>query len=302
MQPGSLTLMSFVDFSEVEGELKDGTPAPCFVPHDNSPRLTRNPDSVLSALMQVDASDRDSAVKFMRKFGLVYSPARENIRQGYRNDFRPDTLSAWPDSYMTRPILRYMLFGGRDLDGDGIKTSFTAAMMDNDHRGVSLMVSETEAVNSIKAAQTVVSVILDATKQGHYPSDDDADERLSLACSYANSALGRYMFAIAPIAELSDIPVTPLVYAIAEAVDIALDGEPLKQCKKCGRWFQYKKSVRRYPVQERNRGKQRYERRASYCSDECQRAYNHEKQRAKRAAERAERAAQREVEKTGGGE
>ena len=295
MRPEQLTLMSFTEFEELSSTLQDGREVEFLAPLSISPKLKDRPDSVLEPLMKVDVSSWPIVSKFMSEYGLVYSAARTNLVEGAKASPLPNVYSAWTDQRMTRPILRHFIYGDDvgDIEGEGISTSFTAVKnccLDLTPR-LAASVSKAEVIASITAVQKVSRVILDAMKIGNYPSPDDTDarERLTIACSYVDSALSCHLFALAPLDDHGELFVTPLVYALAELASIALDGEPLKRCKKCGSWFQYKKSVRDYAVQKKNEGKQRFERGATFCSTACQKEYNYEKLKAKRAAERAEK-------------
>lgn len=282
---------------------KEGTgEAAFYVPQGAGLEAREVPDGLLGDLLGVDPYDADELEAFMGRYGLAYSLARVDTRSGEQLYYDPPSaLDQTADQYMTRPAFRDF-FNVREREGVEASVKAFGSMFAGGGRPSSrfanLVVSGLEAREAVAAVRGVCAEILEATKEGRYPSagDHDAFERLNMACGYASAALSRYTFAIAPVGGPLPSSAPALALAIGEAVRIALDGEPLKQCKHCGRWFQYKTGARTYAVQDPS--VQRRERRADYCSVKCQQAHNYEKLKAKRAAERAEREKAASNEKT----
>lgn len=268
-------------------------------------RKSSETSGLLGDLLGVNPYDADELEAFMSRYGLAYSLARVNVSDGEQPYYAlPATYTAHQDLFMTRAIVRDC-FGTNEAWGITDSVTMTKDLYDasdgptpDGYADASGLLSRHEAQEAVATVKAVCQTILDAVKVGGYPSADDLDaqERLSVACQYASSALARHTFAIAPFGGTMPDSAPALVLALAQAVAIALDGEPLKQCKHCGRWFQYKTGARTYAVQDPS--VQRRERRADYCSVKCQQAHNYEKLKAKRAAERAEREKAASNEKT----
>ena len=287
-----------------------------FVRHDLAGRAVYEPmrdgwrkssetSGLLGDLLGVNPYDADELEAFMGRYGLAYSLARVNVSDGEQPYYAlPATYTAHQDLFMTRRIFQRR-FGTNEAWGITGSVAMTKDLFDasdgptpDGYEDASGLLSRHEAQEAVATVKAVCQTILDAVKVGGYPSADDLDaqEKLDLACQYASAALARHTFAIAPFDGTMPDSAPALSLALAQTVAIALDGEPLKQCKHCGRWFQYKTGARTYAVQDPS--VQRRERRADYCSVKCQQAHNYEKLKAKRAAERAEREKAASNEKT----
>lgn len=260
---------------------------------------------LLGDLLGVNPHDACELEAFMGRYGLAYSLARVNVSDGEQDYYAlPATYTTRQDLFMTQAIFRDR-FGTNEAWGIADSVAMTKDLYDasdgptpDGYADASGLLSRHEAQEAVATVKAVCQTILDAVKVGGYPSSDDLDaqEKLDLACQYASAALARHTFAIAPFGGVMPDSAPALALALAQTVAIALDGEPLKQCKHCGRWFQYKTGARTYAVQDPS--VQRRERRADYCSVKCQQAHNYEKLKAKRAAERAEREKATSNEKT----
>lgn len=268
-------------------------------------RKSSETSALLSDLLGVNPYDADELEAFMGRYGLAYSLARVNVSDGEQDYYTlPATYTTRQDPFMTCAIFRDY-FGTNEAWGITSSVAMTKDLYaasdgptPDGYADASGLLSRHEAQEAVATVKAVCQTILDAVKVGGYPSSDDLDaqEKLDLACQYASAALARHTFAIAPFGGVMPSSAPALALAIGEAVRIALDGEPLKQCKHCGRWFQYKTGARTYAVKDPS--VQRRERRADYCSVKCQQAHNYEKLKAKRAAERAEREKAASNEKT----
>lgn len=254
-------------------------------------------EAVLRALLDTDPRDRSSLEGFMGSYGLVRSLARVacNVGECDWHDPIMASCNVMPDPRMTRAAMAHSL-GARERAAISQTRNIGVVISDDVKKGIPVppnvhwYVSALEAQEAAVAARSAVAAILDAKGEGRFPSEDDLDarERLSLACEYASAALARFTPAISPCFDIPPTRAPALAIALAEAVRIALDGEPLKQCKQCGRWFQYQRPGQRgYPVRNPGAPMRRRERGADYCSPECQRAHNHDTLRRRRAAERA---------------
>lgn len=263
----------------------------CFVP-DGDLRTVPYDRRALRDLVDMDPRSTDDLCAFMDSWGPVMSLARSP--RTARQPFAP-TGEAEVNPGMSPELFidAFDTFEANSIDGS--VRAFRAYLDNRDAdteriEGASFLTCQGETEDAVVTVQGVVRTILKASSVGGYPEDVDGRWLLDECCSYASEALAPYRPAIYPARAHSVLTSMPVLAAcIADAVSIALDGEPLKQCKHCGRWFQYKESKRGYSVQKGNEGVRRRERRADYCSDECQKAYNYEKLKAKRAAERAEK-------------
>lgn len=263
----------------------------CFVP-DGDLETKPYDRRALRHLMEIDPHSTDDLCEFIGNWGVVMSLARSprtalqpyvstaeaETNPGMSSELFADAFDTWEANSIDGSVSAFNTYlGDRQPSGEKID-------------GAAFLVCQQEAEDAIATVQGVVKTILKATAVGGYPEDADGRHMLATCCDYASAALTPYRPAILPArahAVLSSMPV--LAACIADAVSIALDGEPLKQCKYCGKWFQYKEGSRGYAVQKGNEGIRRRERRADYCSSDCQKAYNYEKLKAKRAAERAEK-------------
>lgn len=258
---------------------------------------------MLQALLDVEPTDPESAAGFMRLYGLARSPARVILNVGEFDAYTPDSLwcNVAPDTYMTRYAMEYTL-GAHERFGIYQTARLYQAVLDSIRDGrppareMHDAVSVAEAHEAVRMARAVASTICDAKKEGRFPvgvSSEalNAQEKLALACEYASRALAPYTPAIAPFTAFTGyVPpayAPPLIVALAEVARVALDAEPLKQCKQCGRWFQYKRPGQRgYPIQNPDAPLRKRERGSDYCSDDCYRDHKNAARKKQRDAAR----------------
>lgn len=301
----SMLIHGYFDYGHVE---VDG--GALYAPKDAIQLVKKVPDTLLEDLMKTNPRDVGEIEAFMNRYGLLYSVARHDFRR-FDNQYyaAPEAIYSSYDTFMVGGSVR-SAFGTREAEAiretyelacsiagvDGEKAfrigDYLKGMKEfSGNHGSKIYpknaVSEAETAEALATVQRVVQTIIEAKKVGYSPSSIDDGNRLGAACSYASEAVKKWVFFVAPVYDGEPLPVSvpALIAALAQAIQIAIDDEPLKQCPECGGWFQYKKGGKYYRAKTKARCHR--ERRAVYCSLECQTKHNNKVQRERRAAEKA---------------
>ena len=230
---------------------------------------------VLHDLLGLDVSDDASVDAFMLEHGLSTSLARvspffPNSNPCVAVDIRDDVMLGMTMLYMPEK-------------GEGGAIDETARMGGR-------FVSRREAVCALSNCRAAVRALVDAKIEGGYPKPStQADLKLNNACRYASCALSRFMPVICQRRdEYLEGGVPALAVALADAVRVALDPEPVKHCKHCGALFQYQKiDAPDRPMKHPERPRRKREPFATFCTKQCRIDHNNAKQPARRAAKKA---------------